>query len=853
MSSVASVRPLVNRPPGRRRSLGTAPSDCYNCSGCYLPPVVAERHHESSSLRLILLVTTAYFAAGALGLRFATTHGSVTLVWAPTGIALAALLLGGLRLWPGVALGALAVNLVAGASSPGAAVMIAAGNTLEAVAAAYGLGRLREWSPSLERPQDLVSFTLIAVVAAPLLGAGVGVAALVLTRDAAAAETATLLAQWWVGDACGALVVAPLILAWARPRPRAAPAGLVEPTIVGLLLVAVSVLAWRSSGVPTDAPPIPAFVAFPFVVWCGLRYGLRGATTATLVAATVAVWGTVGAWSATAPLTTRLIELWLFLGVVSASGLLAAVGGARHRAAADLADSEQRHRTLVESSPNCIHELDLTGRILAMNTTGLAMIGLDAEAVVGTRMVDLVPTAAQSLFLQEFERAGRGEAAQFALTMPGERAGEQRWFVNTLVPLRTQSGEVVRIIGHAHEVTAARRAEQAEASLREQLLHAQKLESLGVLAGGIAHDFNNLVAVVLGHAELMRDDLPSGHPAGESLDAIELASERAAELCGQMLAYSGRARFEVRTLDVAAEVRTLGELLRVSLPKSAHLVLELDPRPVTVEADPSQLRQVVMNLITNAADAVATSGSTIRIRTGLVHCDAAAIAGWPLAFRRAVPGSYAFIEVQDDGPGMSEDTRARLFDPFFTTKTQGRGLGLATTLGIARGHGGAIEVESTPGAGARFRVLLPSSVNAAAAAVAAPPASPRGRRNATVLVVDDECAVRDMAATVLERAGYRVVTATDGIDALEQAGDGQPLDAVLLDVTMPRLDGHATLARLRVLRPGLPVILTSGYAEPPSATTGEGNVDLTGVPFLRKPWHGRELLGLVATATEPPA
>ncbi|PKN54343.1 MAG: hypothetical protein CVU56_27100 [Deltaproteobacteria bacterium HGW-Deltaproteobacteria-14] len=836
---------------GRGREVRAAPCDCETRAVCYVRIVVSPRHLGLPSLLLVLLLATAYFAAGVLGLELATTHGSVTLVWAPTGIALAALLLGGLRLWPGVLLGALAVNAFAGAASPPAATMIAAGNTLEAIVGAYALGRVRGWSPTLERPQDLVAFTAIGVLAAPLLAAGAGVAALVLARDADAADTVALVAQWWVGDACGALIVTPLVLAWGQPRPRQdAPAGWIEPILVGGALVAVSVLAWRTSGIPTDAPPIPAFVALPFVVWSGLRYGLRGAATATWAAAAVAVWVTnVGAAHGAPPVTARLIELWLFVGVVSVSGLLAAVGGARHRVAAELADSEQRYRTLVESSPTCIHEFDLEGRILAMNRAGLAMIGLPHDQLVGTPMLDLFPPATRDVFARQLDRARAGEATQFELTVVDGGDGQERWFINTLVPLRARDGQVVRIIGHSHEVTNARRAEQAEASLREQLLHAQKLESLGVLAGGIAHDFNNLIAVVLGHAELVRGDLPADHPIEPSLAAIELASERAADLCGQMLAYSGRARFETRTLDVAEEVRAIGDLLRVSLPKGARLVLELDPRPIAVEADPSQLRQVVMNLITNAADAVTATGSTIRIRTDIVECDAATIAGWPLAFRQATPGTYARIEVEDDGAGMTEATRARLFDPFFTTKAHGRGLGLATTLGIARGHGGAIEVVSAPGAGARFRVLLPASTpnTATAAAPAAPAPAPSAGRDATVMVVDDEDAVRRMAARVLERAGYRVVTATDGLDALEQIEDGRHLDAILLDVTMPRLDGHATLARLRVLRPELPVILTSGYAEPPGAAAGTPG-ELAGVPFLRKPWRQTELLEFIAAA-----
>ena len=789
-----------------------------------------------------LALVAAYLAAGALGLQLATTHGSVTLVWPPTGIAIAALLLGGRALWPAVFLGALLTNLLIGASSAPAALVIAAGNTLEALTAAAALRRLPDWSDTLARPSDLLAFLLVAVAMAPTLAALLGVAGLLLAGDVAWADASVLATQWWLGDAFGALVAAPPVIAWLRrPRRPMPPREAASLALAAVLLAAVSILAWRPDAQLAEGRPVLVFLAFPFIVWTGLRHGLRGATTATAIASSVAIWGTAAAsHDHAADLAGHLSSLWMYLAVVGVSGLLAAAGFERHRLADALEASERRYRAVVEGAPFCIHEMDLDARILAMNSAGLAMTGLAPASVICLTLGDIVPPAARAEVLRHFARARAGATATFELTAESRDDGRPRAFAISFVPVRDHAGAVERVIGHVHELTAARDAEREQNQLKEQLLHAQKLESLGVLAGGIAHDFNNLLAVVLGNAELARADIPPGHAADISLDAIEVAAHRAAELCGQMLAYSGRARFELRTLDIAAEARGLAELLRVSLPKSARLELELDPRPITVDADVSQLRQVVMNLVTNAGDAVAERGGTLRLRTGTATYDAATLGRMPYAFRDVAPGEMAWIEVEDDGVGMSAETVARIFDPFYTTKEHGRGLGLAATLGIVRGHKGAIEVASAPGRGSRFRLILPLSRRPATPARSSS-RPPTARRDGTVLVVDDEDALRQLARTVLQRAGYRVLCAVDGIEALERFGDGRGVDTVLLDLTMPRLDGHDTLARLTAIRPDLPVILSSGYGEQ------EVRAD-EGALFLRKPWRAADLLSLVGRA-----
>lgn len=804
-------------------------------------------HHLAASLLLALV----YLGLGVLGLELAVVHGSVTLVWPPTGLAIAALLLGGPRLWPGVALGALATNLLAGDASPLAAAFITVGNTAEAVVAAFALRAIPRFRPTFERPRDLLAYALVAGAAAPLVSAVVGVLGLAIAGDAPWAAFDVLLSRWWLGDAVGALIFGPAVIAWwLTPPHRVDRRTLAGVVLVTIALVAVTALAWRPGG-DALAPGQPAavFLAFPFVVWAGLRHGLRGASTATLAAAVVAVWGTVaGAEHDPAALDQRIVSLWFFLAVIAVSGLLAVVGLERHRLARALGASERRYRALVDSAPDPIHALDRAGLVVSLNAAAIAMArGIPEAQLVGQRFFDWVSEPERGHVAALFERALAGETTHFTFTAAdaADDAGA-RTFSSSFVPLRDADGAVERIIGHSRELTAVRRAEAEQARLHEQLLHAQKLESLGVLAGGIAHDFNNLLAVVLGNAELARADLPDDSPAQVSLVAIEEAAQRAASLSGQMLAYSGHGRFEIAAIDIAAEVRAIGELLRVSLPKSAALTL---PEPgagegdaVIVDADVSQLRQVVLNLITNAADAVSSRGGTIAVRVGTTRCDAGALARMPYAFRGARPGAFAWVEVEDDGVGMSEETQARIFDPFYTTKGQGRGLGLAATLGIVRGHRGAIEVTSAPGEGTRLRLLLPlaEAREAEGQAAAAAEGSARTRRDALVLVVDDDEAVRSVARAVLVRAGFQVVEASDGVEALEQAA-AHPVEVVVLDLTMPRMDGHAALIELTARWPALPVILSSGYGD------RAARIDRTR-PFLRKPWRMQDLVAAVDRA-----
>jgi PAS domain S-box-containing protein len=370
--------------------------------------------------------------------------------------------------------------------------------------------------------------------------------------------------------------------------------------------------------------------------------------------------------------------------------------------------------------------------------------------------------------------------------------------------------------------------------LEAQILHAQKLESLGILAGGVAHDFNNLLVSVLGHAGLALGRTPRDSASRKNLEQIEIAARRAAELTKQMLAYSGRGTFEVRPLDLSRLVEEMAHLLEVAISKKVKISYHFGANLPAIEADATQVRQLVMNLITNASEAIGDENGTITVTTGVMSAERAYLSETYL--NEELPeGWYDYLEVSDTGCGLDKETQAKIFDPFFSTKFTGRGLGLASALGIVRGHRGAIKVYSEPGRGTTFKVLFPISAQAARE-ITVPAISVEGwRGQGTILVVDDEEEVRVVTRSMLEEFGFTALLAADGRQGVElfrqHAGE---IAAVLLDLTMPGLSGEETLQQLLQIQPEVRVILTSGYNELEATRrfAGQGIAS-----FIQKPYQ----------------
>jgi two-component system cell cycle sensor histidine kinase/response regulator CckA len=441
-----------------------------------------------------------------------------------------------------------------------------------------------------------------------------------------------------------------------------------------------------------------------------------------------------------------------------------------------------------------------------------------------------------------FARAYEGATLEYRFSCArGEGSSPAKLhFQHILMPVRAADGNVAAVVGIIADITEREEAAQERARFRERLFQLQKLESLGLLAGGIAHDFNNLLVAVLGNASHLLRIMDASSPLRAKVAAIETAARRAAEIAHQMLLYAGKGKAALQDIDVVALVEEIADLLRVSVSKRAELRLECEPNLPLIRGDGTQVRQVVMNLITNASEALGDREGHIRVRTGL-------IAPSPQYLERCFgnPDSaargFVYIEVQDDGCGMSPEVVARAFDPFFTTKLTGRGLGLSAVLGIIRRHRGALSVESSVGEGTTMRVLLPSSGRPSQRgpqpAAASLPSIPAG---ATVLLVDDDARVRDVACAMLQELGCNVRAVDSGEAALEVCRQHAPeLGLVLMDVTMPGLDGVATRERLLERHPELRVLLMSGFGPPATVERGA---------FIGKPFTVDELRVAVAAA-----
>jgi signal transduction histidine kinase/CheY-like chemotaxis protein len=392
--------------------------------------------------------------------------------------------------------------------------------------------------------------------------------------------------------------------------------------------------------------------------------------------------------------------------------------------------------------------------------------------------------------------------------------------------------------------------EQDRRQLEAQLFQAQKLESLGVLAGGLAHDLNNMLTPVLGYAELASGLLPEDSPAVPMLEEVGKNTRRAADLVSQILAYAGKGRFVIESVDLSGLVRDMRGLLGAAVSIDAELVYDLGPGLPPVEADATQLRQVVMNLVTNAFESIEKRGGTVTVRTGLMQIDDASLRVKSSHPHTDLPsGTYVYLEVTDSGRGMTADVIETIFDPFFTTKFAGRGLGLAVVQGIVRGHRGTIQVRSEPGQGSTFRLLIPRSTKAAATpAVSRKPEGWRG--TGTILIVDDEKAVRNFAAHILKQAGLTVLVAGDGQEGLALFRDHQQeIDAAILDLTMPKMGGLEAARAMRGLRPDLPIVLMSGFSIS-EVTLQSAGFEIT--EFVQKPFQIPELLAAVRRALGKP-
>ncbi len=896
---------------------------------------------------ILLLLAVIYLLSGKLGLLMAIPPGVATPVWPPSGIALAAILLLGAHMWPGVWLGSFFLNLgvLASLETGGAwtsvlvAAGIASGSSLQPLLGAWILRSAIGRRDPLQRAGDALRFAAFAGALGCMISATVGVTSLWIGGITAGPEFVPNWVTWWLGDAAGVLIVTPLLLSWNQRVSTRHPHRWLELSLCFALALTAGTLLFSAPAASVLSGRPAAFLLIPFLLWAALRFGPQEALAVLLVITGVAVWGTAhhtGPFALENLQQSRLM-LEAFLGVAALTTLYVGAAVTERRTA------QAALRQVNVELEN--HVRERTAELLATNTSLTEEVAERKRAEDGlrssNRMLEHL-SRAQLLFIKdtdpgrvfgelldsllELSRSEYGFIGRILRTPEGipylksdaisniawneatralfaERAPNLEFKnLETLFgavitsgqpvisndpatdprrsgpppghpPLRAFLGlpihhddELLGMVGVANReggydptvveylqpflITCAnifescrndervRQAEREKLDMQRQLQETQRLESLGVLAGGIAHDFNNILGGILGNACLAQMDLPAGSGPRSHLDIVIQSTQRAAELCRQMLAYSGRGRFVVRRLDLNVLVRETLSLLGASISKKAELSLELAQELPAVDADAAQMRQVLMNLVINASEALGDRAGRIRIRTGVERLDRARLQAIHPA-GEAMEGDYIFLEVLDTGCGMSTQSVSRIFDPFFSTKFLGRGLGLSAVLGIVRGHRGALEVQSEEGRGSSFRMFLPQVEGKTEGIEPGMPELEDWHGQGTVLVVEDEPVLRAVTVRILEALGFEVIEACDGLDGVVRFRENADrLVAVLLDLTMPKLDGAEVLAQMRSAQPEIPVLLMSAFEER-DAVQRFGDASPAG--FLQKPFLPADL------------
>ncbi len=504
--------------------------------------------------------------------------------------------------------------------------------------------------------------------------------------------------------------------------------------------------------------------------------------------------------------------------------------------------SEERYRYLVQHSPDIIFTLGAKGEFLFVNDTVESLLGYESASLQGKDFSTIVHEDDVDKVRAFFEAARRGkplsDCMEVKLRCRTKQAGGADCAVVELRAAAMEEssmangGKLHGIYGVARDITERKRSEEEKKLLEAQLRQAQKMEAIGTLAGGIAHDFNNLLMAIQGNASLMLFDLNQNHEHFERLRNIEKLVDSGSRLTSQLLGYARKGRYEIRPIDLNQLVQYACETFNRTK-KEIRIKFQLDRHLAPIEADTGQIEQVLMNLLVNAADAMRGCG-TVTIRTG--NATHEEMKG---KLYNPKPGKYVLLAVSDTGVGMDDKTKERIFEPFFTTKEMGRGtgLGLASTYGIIKGHGGFIDVDSQPGKGATFCIYLPASAKKVSKTQRGFEKIPRGQE--TVLLVDDEDMVLEIGRALLETMGYHVVTAKDGEEAIAlYENEGAGIDLVLLDMVMPGLGGGEVYDRLKTMNPGMKCLLLSGYS-----IDGEASeiIQRGCDGFIQKPFKLRDL------------
>ncbi|MEA3244943.1 MAG: MASE1 domain-containing protein [Gemmatimonadota bacterium] len=805
-------------------------------------PPLASPAPMSVAARVAFVVFTAAlfgFLAADTGYLLALRPAGVVFLWPPAGLVVAALLLVPARDRAAVLVGAFAGNIAADASHGagiGLAVAGSAVNAVEQVLAALVVARVGGAGAGFHTLRKLGG-VILAAVGVTALTALAG--AMVVGHYSVHARYWVAWLGWWTGDGLGILVLVPLVTAWAgvargeltRPAPRWVSEAVAF--IVTIVAAAVVLLAGGADPAVTLSP----YSLLPLLILAGIRYGPVGSATASFAVTVVTAieasrsvtlfGGGIGAGS------HQLLTAYTFLGLVTISALLPAVVLAeRERAERRSRENEELFRQIADNVNEAFFVADVaTRRTLYVSARWAEIWGrpVDDGDVPGS-WLNAVHPADQPSLIANMDANARGEATEshFRVRRPD---GSERWVHGRSFPVRNRAGAVYRVVGLAADVTAMREYEQRS-------LQAQRVEAVGLLAGGVAHDFNNLLTVVFGEVDQLRRSGSLSDADRGSLEELARAADSAAALTRQLLAFSRRQPAQASVFDLNDAVTDTARMLRRLIGEHIRLVVTAAPTRLAVCADRGQVEQLLTNLAVNGRDAM-PGGGALTVETATVS-SLAAVPGADVAAAAAAPppgGCWAILAVRDVGTGIAPEVLPRIFEPFFTTKDVGRGtgLGLATCQTIVARAGGHLLVETEIGHGTTFRACFPVAAEPEAATtddLARADAVPRGTE--TVMIVEDQTGVRKAAARVLRSAGYQVVEARDGDDALRRISDpGARVDLLLTDVVLPTISGPELADLVRAMRPTMKMLFTSGYTGewPVGIDHVEGTARLVPKPF----------------------
>jgi PAS domain S-box-containing protein len=820
----------------------------------------------ASPARLIvacIIVAASYVLAGKVGLTLAFINPSASAVWPPSGIALAALLIFGPGVWPGVFAGAFLVN-ESTAGSLATSLGIAAGNTLEGLAGAYLVSHFAAGRQAFQRVRNLILVVLLAALLSTTISATIGVTSLALGGFAEWSDFRAIWLTWWLGDATGITVVAPVIILWANnPRLDWSPFQRLELLVLFLVLCLLGWVAFVLAGVPL------AFICIPCCVWAGFRFGQREAATAALVLSAIATWAAGIGLGPFAGYQTNsaLVVVQVFIAVASLVGLTVAAAVSGRKLAEDEVrklneDLEHRVGARTAALQSAIDALVTSEGRLA-EAQEVAHIGSWEWTVSEDRLwwsdeLHRMFGVDRASFTQRYEafseilhpedrehvdarvrRAVEEDRQPFDIEFRLVRPGGEVRTIQSRARIVCDGGRVTRVMGTAQDLTE-------RTALEEQLRQSQKMEAVGQLAGGVAHDFNNTLTAILGYSEDLLSQIGEDKPISDDLRQIRRAAEAAAALTKQLLAFGSRQMIRMTAVDLNDAVRTAERMLRRTIGEDITIVMKLPPDLKPIEADSTHLQQVLLNLALNARDAM--RGGTLTIETASVELTP----GYAASHPGIEPGKYVRLAVSDTGHGMDAATKARIFEPFFTTKERGKGtgLGLATVYGIVRQLRGSIWVYSEPGRGTTFKVYF-REAHAAVERTAASTSRPLGlvgEERESVLLVEDDDRVRAFAKLVLKRYGYRVHEAASPAVALKLAGDLEgPIHLLLTDVIMPGMNGRELASHLARIRPQTRTLYMSGYTGEVMLQQG---LPVDSLDLLEKPFTSTTLLRRVRDALD---